>query len=138
MPKMVVCIDCHTKEKLNNDCEYCHSDITITMSHEGESRGWHGDLYNHSQQSCNWCHTNSHCNNCHQGLASWEAHPINYRYTHKFDAFSSEDNCVSCHKNSYSCDQCHMRSWGKRKENLGKHEKYVKDNTSCKACHISR
>lgn len=134
MPKMVVCIDCHTKEKLNNDCEYCHTDITITMSHEGESKGWHGDLYNHSEQSCTWCHANSHCNNCHQGVASWEAHPINYRYTHKFDVFSSENNCVSCHTNSYSCDECHKKSWGKRSD----HEKFVKTRTSCKACHISK
>ncbi len=131
IPSMAVCIDCHTKEKINNDCEHCHTDPTITMSHDGETVYGHGELYTQSQQVCDRCHTNSHCSGCHQGLLSRDVHPGNYLHTHKFDAFSSGNNCISCHRSSASCDGCHSRSWGR----ITDHKKIVKEQTSCKTCH---
>ncbi len=134
IPKMTICIDCHKKERINNDCEYCHTDITITMSHERESKDWHGQLFNQFPSSCDLCHTNSYCSKCHQGLVSQDVHPSNYLHTHKFDVFSSRSNCLTCHSSSYSCDECHKKSWGKTID----HKNILNTNTSCKSCHRSK
>lgn len=137
MVKMEVCIDCHKQEKVSTDCEQCHTSLPIVISHDGETQAGHGYLYEFSSESCNRCHSNSHCSTCHQGLVSQDVHPGNYRYTHKFDVFSSRTNCLSCHTSRNSCDGCHEKSWKsfEFEGNIITHKQIIKENTSCKSCH---
>jgi len=131
MPPMGQCIECHKKEKIQENCDFCHTDRTITRSHGMEGEGGHGDLYYKAPRSCETCHESNHCDKCHKGQTSAEVHPYNYLHLHQFDVFSGQTKCEVCHDIHQSCDGCHMKSWGK----IVDHRNAINGTQSCKSCH---
>jgi len=131
MPIMSACVDCHEKDGARNDCEYCHTDPAIIMSHGMDDREGHGDLYKQAPQSCETCHINNFCDKCHQGTITEDVHPHNYLYIHQFDALGPANKCFVCHDAHQSCDACHQRSWGK----VLNHQNLINGTQSCTTCH---
>lgn len=73
MPLMELCVDCHGKKQISNDCNACHTDLLkmIPKGHlEGEFRKDHKRQarIGGTDAGCSSCHEESYCQNCHAGI----------------------------------------------------------------------
>ncbi|ADG81982.1 NapC/NirT family cytochrome c [Thermincola potens] len=135
-PKMNVCMDCHSKRRVTNACEACHTSITMPPDHKVKGFGvTHGKLAKKDISYCNKCHSyavagneipgvskvaeyargNSFCYNCH--MKRPDGHTEDWRVIHKRSAKNNVDGCLVCHNNTPPrkedlatptyCQQCH-------------------------------
>ena len=112
MPKMALCMNCHTGRKASSECAVCHgSRLTLTDLHPPDWRHQHGPIASFERDYCLSCHQKeSYCVACHQGdNLTRQTHALNYAYTHGLDARSKESRCATCHDTRSFCNDCHTR-----------------------------
>ena len=117
-PRMSVCLDCHGKRKVSENCSICHSRQSIPTTHKSD--GWerqHGSAAEKDYKPCNLCHSytfnqsldlstlsvqnyiknNTFCFNCHLQKPSTHKNP-SFRQTHgNLAKTRGLENCFSCH-----------------------------------------
>jgi hypothetical protein len=121
------CESCHTD--FVNLFPADHSESNFLRNHKDMTRLGALDA------SCQTCHTETFCQQCHQGaglkgftkrdltteprgktstrdgkdqMVLQNAHELNYRFTHGFDAKSRQSDCASCHVQETFCVECHQ------------------------------
>ncbi len=130
LPKMQLCLDCHSKKRELRQCTTCHlaefGDRMKTRFPEGElspSGSLRGDRHDmgfraghrFAAQSdpdyCENCHKKSFCTDCHNGVVKpMDLHVGDYVTLHPLDARRDQTKCSSCHRLQTFCTSCHARS----------------------------
>lgn len=140
--KMDTCVKCHIKRNVTQECQACHSAISVPQDHKAKTWGTaHGLKARADINYCNKCHSysvgnepvqikdsvvkyareNVFCYDCHQKRPL--SHTENWDMTHK-KAIVNRDvtNCLVCHDidkhdPSYkavptNCGKCHGQQYG--------------------------
>ena len=110
LPRMKICIDCHSQKSIDDRCRLCHGDrISLTDIHPLNWRHSHGDEAASDRDWCGQCHrVETFCIDCHRGdNILGNIHDLNYAFTHGLDANSKEADCTACHDRESFCRGCH-------------------------------
>ena len=133
-----------------SDCQTCHKDLDKgPKSHDFAWKQFHGSEVNSStDNNCALCHTNNSCEECHQ-LQQFtpETHPVDYLFSHSFDAKAGVMECTSCHEIIKDCYSCHVenqvmpmnhnfQNWVSTSEG-GLHGEFAESEAElCVTCHL--
>lgn len=119
LPDMRACISCHKERLVSTDCMTCHQpgENLKPANHSGDFLHTHGQLAKsegvtgNKSKNCNTCHTVNQCQECHQGEnLDRLTHPLNYEFTHSFEARGKEKTCTTCHIDRAFCIDCHKEN----------------------------
>lgn len=124
-PKMNVCLDCHIKRGITQECEACHTSISLPPDHKDKVWGTsHGKKARADLAYCNKCHSysldakdvpiedriaryargNVFCYECHQKRP--DGHNQEWKMVHKQSIKSGDvSGCVVCHNVQKSTPQ---------------------------------
>ncbi len=109
------CSQCHAAES----CVECHNGgVQLADGRTGEkvvpenhvTPKWgeeHGGLYLEQKGMCVVCHTSEFCQQCHQTAMP---HPVTWLTDHAAGDGSLAEDCVVCHTDNESCQECHHES----------------------------
>ncbi len=116
-PKMNVCLECHIKREVTQECQACHTSISLPSDHK--EKGWgttHGKKARADLAYCNKCHSysldakdvpvkdqvaryargNVFCYDCHQNRPI--GHGKEWKMVHKQNITNRDvSGCVVCH-----------------------------------------
>ncbi len=114
-PTMEQCQTCHQKQTVLTECNDCHmpGEKLKPVSHKSDFRHTHATLARigtdpATQKDCRSCHQEKFCQDCHEGdNLSRRTHPLNFEFTHSFEALGKEKQCLSCHQSRVFCAECH-------------------------------
>ncbi len=119
LPLMKQCVSCHQQKIVSASCQTCHQpgDNLKPKSHGQGFIHEHALLATTTMQdpttqlNCTSCHSDNYCQDCHEGdNLTRRTHPLNYEYTHSFDARANERECLSCHEDRSFCADCHQEN----------------------------
>lgn len=146
---MDTCQDCHTEQKVQNECATCHQRIRIDQKPETHLFAWqqmHGPMSRAHDGSnagkCSLCHTEDSCATCHLEQAPQNHNNYFRRRGHGASARMDRENCSACHR-SDSCDSCHrdarpinhVGTWGAPLDNHCVSCHLPLAATDCATCH---
>lgn len=103
-PRMATCLTCHDGQQAANQCNACHANKAIPVSHRSPS--W---LVQHplmqAKIDCARCHawTDHWCVQCHSQRPA--SHVANWRVIHG-QAVKANRDCEACHQAAF-CAKCH-------------------------------
>lgn len=71
LPAMDVCLDCHRKHKVDDNCKVCHTQVELRRPAD-HGPDWvldHVESARQDSKSCENCHRPTYCEECHDGAA---------------------------------------------------------------------
>ncbi|MFZ5433371.1 MAG: cytochrome c3 family protein [Calditrichota bacterium] len=110
LPAMAECMDCHTTDRVKNECLTCHSakEDLVPANHKLEWINAHG-IAATTESECAMCHKTDDCQKCHNGDQVFMPHPRNYIARHGQDAHLADISCSVCHDERDFCTSCHRQ-----------------------------
>jgi len=71
LPSMDVCVDCHHKRQISDNCDVCHSQVELRRP-DDHGPDWvldHVESARRDSKKCETCHRPTYCEECHDGAA---------------------------------------------------------------------
>jgi hypothetical protein len=105
------------------DCNECHREANVTVTHEGGWNRGHGLLAAKEGNNCDACHEQGFCTDCHYGGGADakpdasnsrgpdykpKSHRSDFREIHPIAAMDAPRSCEKCHDARY-CRDCHAK-----------------------------
>ena len=149
LPKMALCVGCHTDISKDDYCYTCH-DKERDLKPRDHKLAWkenHGIVVKTEEESCDMCHTRESCLECHSSdNLDRNAHSLNYANNHGLYAKGNKDNCYTCHEELSFCVDCHQKrmvmprnhsyaNWSNMSTGGGHGRAAKLDLDSCLSCH---
>ncbi|MBN2008714.1 hypothetical protein JW960_05170 [candidate division KSB1 bacterium] len=149
LPKMDVCMKCHTEMNSTDDCYTCHAK-TVDLKPADHELDWnkaHGIAAGIAAENCRTCHTVNACIDCHQkDNLDHKVHRLNFVNNHGIAAKGNKDNCLTCHEEQAFCMDCHRErmvmprnhaaaNWSNSSTGGGHARAARLDLDSCLSCH---
>jgi hypothetical protein len=118
----------------------------LPPDHTQDYRRTHGRDAALEEERCTRCHAQRFCLDCHEGEnLQGHVHPLNFRFTHRFEVQDQEAECLTCHESRDFCVDCHRRqrilphplgsAWARPNTGGGHSAEAEANLESCLSCH---